>query len=110
MMAPAIPSRRVQIAAWLDVLGPEPEQLAESDAGVGEHPDDQLVPLVGSRVLQVADVLATEHLDDTLRDPLALDPGDRGLSLPLLGQPHEERVDGAGIAVHRGFAERPAGA
>lgn len=75
----------------------QPAQRADPDPGIGEEPDDQLVPIVGSGRLQPVDLVAAQHLDDLLRQA-----GELGLARDVLAlalAPVQELADGADIVV-----------
>jgi len=53
------------VAAALDqVRGPELDQFAHADPGVGQQANDQLVALRLCRVLEAAHLLGREHVED----------------------------------------------
>ena len=92
------PDPQVRPAVPLDqVAQAEARQLRHPQARVGQHPHDQLVPLRLRRVLQAADLLAAQHVQQAPRQlrRLGLHPlGD----LTLAPCPRQERVDRPDVA------------
>jgi hypothetical protein len=96
----------VMVPIALDqIIEPEAKQLTHASSRVGKNPDDQLVALVPRYVLDCLDLLATQHIEDSLRPSRHL-PFGLCLDFTLSTQPAQPPVHRLHEGSYREAAER----